>query len=409
MASQSLGSSNRPSRIPRLTKYGSTSVPTKESTKSDKPRYNMASSVPISPNFSSCTSSSVFPRIKEPLTPDMKAEVVKVLKKFYKSHRREEFAKEMKYYWLYSAHTLNLGDPESKIELGPAKLKMLCNKLTFFYWAYAARWKGHCPMLPFGSIYKEWFRYHGDEPNIEFGHFFTCPIRITSTGPETIAGILKVHKSICEQGCSLLSEMNGAYSKIHLSPWPKPQQYKLLPLCRAIVVLIDQLSPAKSLQPGEFVYVDEYAQEQSVLMIRTGDESYLSAPISFESIREHSLPLDRSDITARDEIDAVRVSLTTAIRFITDLERREDDAYPYARDRSLVDTSLDPYTPYGVDEIEFLATSADEWADKIMQDVEKKGINNVGDAQLAVYKIQAAKNGDFPHRNPPYFFDGRWR
>jgi hypothetical protein len=369
----------------------------------------MAPSVPISLNFSSRTPSPVYPRIKEPLTPDMKAEMVKILKEFYNSYRRETFAKEMKLYWLCETETLNLGDSESKIELAPAQLKMLCNKPTWFYWAYAARWKGRCPMLPFGSIYKEWFRYHGDEPNIEFGHFFTCPIRITSTGPETIAGILKVHKSLYEQGCSLLNGMDGAYSKIHLSPWPKPQQHKLLPLCRAIVVLIDQLAPSESPEPDGFVYVDKYAQRQSVVMIRTGDESCLSAPISFESIRGHSLPLDRSDITARDEIDAVRVSLTTAVRFIADLQRREDAAYPYARDRSLVDTSLGPHTPCSINETGSLATSADEWADEIMQEVEEKGIDNVGYTRVVVHEVQAAIKGEVLVKNPPYFFYGRWR
>jgi hypothetical protein len=315
----------------------------------------------------------------------------------------------MKLYWLHETQTLNLGDSESKIELEPAQLKMLCNKLTWFYWAYAARWKGQCPMLPFGSIYKEWFRYHGDEPNIEFGHFFTSPIRITSTGPETIAGILKAHKSLCEQGYSLLSEMDGAYSKIHLSSWPKPQQHKLLPLCRAIVVLIDQLAPSESPEPDGFVYVDKYAQRQSVVMIRTGDESCLSAPVSFESIRGHSLPLDRSDITARDEIDAVRVSLTTAVRFVADLQRREDAAYPYARDRSLVDTSLGPSTACSTNKIGSLVASADEWADKIMQEVEEKGIGKVWYARDAVQEVQAAKNGEVLVEDPPYFFYGRWR
>jgi hypothetical protein len=122
-------------------------------------------------------------------------------------------------------------------------------------------------MLPFGSIYKEWFRCHGDEPNIKFGHFFTSPIRITFTGPETIAGILKAHKSLYEQGYSLLSEMDGVYSKIHLSFWPKPQQHKLLPLCWAIIVLIDQLAPSETSELNGFVYVDKYAQRQSVVMI----------------------------------------------------------------------------------------------------------------------------------------------
>lgn len=399
----------RPSRIPRLIKYGLTSVPTKEPTKPDKPRYDMTPSAPISLNFSPRTPSPVHPRIKEPLTPDMKAEIIKILKKFYNSYRREAFAREMKLYWLNTTQSLNLGDSESKIELEPAHLIMLCNKPTWFYWAYAARWKGRCPMLPFGSIYKEWFRYHGDEPNIEFGHFFTSPIRITSTGPETIAGILKAHKSRYEQGCSLLSGMDGAYSKIHLSPWPKPQQHKLLPLCRAIVVLIDQLAPSESPEPDGFVYVDKYAQRQSVVMIRTGDESCLSAPISFESIRGQSLPLDRSDITAHDEIDAVRVSLTTAVRFVADLQRREDAAYPYARDRSLVDTSLGPCTPCSTNETGSLTANADEWADKIMQEVEEKGIGKVGYARDAVHEVQAAKNGEVLVENPPYFFYGRWR
>lgn len=70
-------------------------------------------------------------------------------------------------------------------------LRKFCNKPTVFYWAPSAQINDRCRLLPFACIYKEWFRYHNNDPNIEFGYFFAKPIRITSTGPETIVLFLK--------------------------------------------------------------------------------------------------------------------------------------------------------------------------------------------------------------------------
>lgn len=43
------------------------------------------------------------------------------------------------------------------------------------------------------------------------------------------------------------------------------------------------------------ISLDEYSQAQSVLMIRTGDESHLSALITLEKIKAQTLPLRRDD------------------------------------------------------------------------------------------------------------------
>lgn len=72
-------------------------------------------------------------------------------------------------------------------------------------------------------------------------------------------------------------------------------------------------------------------------MVRTGVKSDPRAPVSFESLGALSLPRARSYIAAYDEIDAVRVSLGTAVAFITDLDQREEAAFPHSQDRSTVD------------------------------------------------------------------------
>ncbi len=79
---------------------------------------------------------------------------------------------------------------------------------------------------------------------------------------------------------------------------------------------------------------DEYSQKQSVLVVRTNEESTLSAPIDFAQIKSLSLPLARDDILACG-VEAVRVSLKTAIEYIASLQRREDAAFPNARDTAI--------------------------------------------------------------------------
>jgi len=69
------------------------------------------------------------------------------------------------------------------------------------------------------------------------------------------------------------------------------------------------------------ISLDEYSQAQSVLMIKTGDEAHLSAPIIFEHIKEKGCPLKRHDCNL-DGIEGIRISLAAAVHFITTLQQR---------------------------------------------------------------------------------------
>ena len=67
-------------------------------------------------------------------------------------------------------------------------------------------------------------------------------------------------------------------------------------------------------------------------MIRTRDEDSVSKPINFEDIRMHALPLAREDIPQADNrAFAVRVSMSTAVKSITDLKHREEAAFFFAK------------------------------------------------------------------------------
>ena len=193
-------------------------------------------------------------------------------------------------------------------------LRRFCNKPTALYWAHPAQLDDRCPLLTFACAYKEWFRAHDNDPNIEFGSFFANPIRITSSGPGTIAGILEAHNSLCNQAVYLLDMIRqGKADEAHLFTWPDPRNYKLLPLYRAIIVVLDELATSNVTKPHQPIVLDEQVQRQTVLMILTGDETGLSAPISFESVSSQSLPLLKAEIA--DDVEVIRVSLRTAVRF----------------------------------------------------------------------------------------------
>lgn len=61
-------------------------------------------------------------------------------------------------------------------------------------------------------------------------------------------------------------------------------------------------------------------------MVLIGDDNGLSAPITFDIIRSHSLLLGKADIAG--DVDNIRVSLKTAIHFIANLQRKEEEAFP---------------------------------------------------------------------------------
>jgi hypothetical protein len=132
-----------------------------------------------------------------------------------------------------------------------------------------------------------------------------------------MADIVRSHKSLCDQASRLLTSLERGEKP---SPYCKltTQTHKLLPLCRATILVLDELDEDVEEDEDGRISLDEYSQAQSVLMVRTGDESHLSAPITFEHIRKQAFRLKRDDCDL-EGIEVIRVSLALAVDFVTTL------------------------------------------------------------------------------------------
>ena len=96
--------------------------------------------------------------------------------------------------------------------------------------------------------------------------------------------------------------------------------FTVFPLCRALIVLVDRfeldaLSSDHS-DVHDYVGAFQYAREETVLLVRTGDESGLSAPIDFEDVKSQCCPLEFQDLPAGSS-DVIRATVSTAVEFIT--------------------------------------------------------------------------------------------
>jgi hypothetical protein len=87
-----------------------------------------------------------------------------------------------------------LADPIGR--LSPSKLRQMFNKPTAFYWLKLRQRRDESREMTLTSgitlpaIYDTWYELSGPDPNIEFGHFFANPIRITSAGQQPFPGLL---------------------------------------------------------------------------------------------------------------------------------------------------------------------------------------------------------------------------
>ncbi len=267
-------------------------------------------------------------------------------------------------------------------------MRKFCNKPTALYWAHSAQIRDTCPLLPFYCIYVEWFRYHDCSPNIEFGHFFANPIRIVSTGPRTAAAIVQAHRSLCDRVQSLLDIVRrGDARKARLYCWPNPRNYNLLPLYRAIVIILDEFGPEPEEDHNGNIFFDKEIRQQNVLMVLTRDDNGLTAPINFDTIRSQSI-LRGGDVDSSNGSDTIRVPLQTAVRFIADLQRTEETASPNLKCNA---TDLSIGTP--TDNISISTISTHDWVDEMIQKAEAEGYNNIDEAKHAIREVKA-KEGE---------------
>lgn len=197
------------------------------------------------------------------LARQLKLEVRSQLEDYWKFHRKGIiFRQETKTSWLHSdsMRTLNKAAPQ----LNPAKLKHFCDQPTTLYISSSAQRDNICPMIIFGCIYKQWFLYYNNEPNIEFGHVFANPVCITSSDPMTVVD--RSHKLLYDQASRFLNRLDRGediYPYCTLST----ENYKLRSFCRAVILILEELDQNLEGDEDGRVSLDEYSQAQRLLMV----------------------------------------------------------------------------------------------------------------------------------------------
>lgn len=148
--------------------------------------------------------------------------------------------------------------------------------------------------------------------------------------------------------------------------WPDRRYFKLNPLCEALVAIFDEHKPvvAEKHTDGHRHY-DDVAKHQSVLLVRTGHEDRLSAPISFDSLRNEALPLARNENT--ETLDIIRVPLLVGVYFVANLLLREEAAFP---DLVLADSQISEPPDHTCMKWE---RDAREWGEERLVEAQKRG------------------------------------
>ncbi|KAM0794150.1 hypothetical protein BDR22DRAFT_895447 [Usnea florida] len=305
----------------------------------------------------------------------------KIVKKQYLGAIEGLFALDLKQNWSSARRMFKLATPTPPPDRRWA-LDQLCNKSTMLYWEVSAQHPDPdytpCPGdLLFACIYKRWFRCHNNDPDIGHGKFFAHPFQITPNGPRTIPETLQAHAHICGQ----------ATSNFH---------FHLLPLCRAIIVLLDEPFSWPEDEEDGTISLDKEAQRRTVVLVLTGHDQDLSFALNFDSIRSEALPLARKDVSAADSENMIRVSLKTAVHFIAESQRKQErESALLSSEGDSADTALDakPESVFTTNK------SGDEYVEYVF-DNPSKSEKKWRAIDSAAWWLAAEKNGEmnFPHR-----------
>jgi hypothetical protein len=326
---------------------------------------------------------------REPISKDLKKLVRENLKDAWYYYREDRFREETKTRWTFNdSSRITVSDKIHPDGVQRQHLAYICNQPTAFYYMQSAQTtdttgERRCTRrLIFAAIYKEWFSYCNNKPNIEFGHFFANLMRITETGPSTVCGVIDTHRHICTRASRLINESFGGRADLAIERHPSNQDhYSILPLYHALVVMLDDYDPGDERDSNGFISLDKVAQHQTVLVARTGVEKCLSAPISLDSLKSHSLPLGRSDISITN-VDVVRVPLAIAVQFIVNLEEREGLELP-------LETPPCPPAPKGFEGNHRVCHYPETWADSCMELAEKHGYDSIQETYDSIRRVRA--------------------
>ncbi|KAF4626518.1 hypothetical protein G7Y89_g11644 [Cudoniella acicularis] len=274
---------------------------------------------------------------------------------------------------------------------------MFCNKVTTLYWTYEAQEDDLVPGVPIVALYHQWFQSHDDFRNIGFGSFIASQFRAIPTSPCLIPDIVKSHLELCDAAASLLEQ---AHRTDDTSTLPKNLQdlehYHLLPLNRATIMVFDKWENLEHLDTSSEDYGFRWS-EQHTILVRTGDEAHLSAPIDFNSLRVNTAVLNRDDIPTDEEnssnIGAIRIPISLVVNFIAFLLKREQAAFP-AQVNTAVNPDLYPY----VSEYGDSSLTVEAWVEAVLGEVEETGIDSLLATRDTIRRVKTEERGEDPSR-----------
>jgi hypothetical protein len=273
--------------------------------------------------------------------------------------------------------------------------KEMCNKPTTFYWLQSAQTgapdaqgKPNMPGGIFAAIFEEWHR-SSVNLNIEFGHFFAAPVRITASGPSSLPQILKAHPSLCAQAQHISLDMDN---------------YSVHPLLPAVILVCDRLASSEY-GPDGYISLRELARTQTVLVILTGTNRNVSGiHVTLDRLEPFALPIERDDATG---LDIVRVPLNIAVNFVTELEARIDERQePSGR---TLNTSLCHHeTPFGYNHD--LTYDSSIWAQVMRAEAMKIGFTKLWETKFAAVRVHAHLSGQISNCELEHVpFNQRWK
>ena len=147
-------------------------------------------------------------------------------------------------------------------------------------------------------------------------------VSVAEKTAKTVPGILLAHKYIC-------SQVRGTLEKKGARVETDPRYFRLHPVCEVLIAVFHEsvfVEPSYLKQADGFRHYDNVAQHQRILLVRTGKEDRLSAPISFDSLKGKALPLARNEDIGIVHI--LRIPLQVGTCFVAKLILREEAAFP---------------------------------------------------------------------------------
>lgn len=353
----------------------------------------------------------------EPISNNLREMIRLDLRKQWYSGRLQEFRFWTLTNWARIDSEKVLLDSEIGNIDSQRKASFFCNRPSAFYWLQSiqgvADGERHVtPAYIFATIFGEWYRQYNSQPSIEFGHFLANPIRVTERGPATIRGIVRAHIPVLEKAKSILHKVNQGKSSFTFSKQVKTGNYRIHPLYKALILMVDRDELGDHMEefrrPDRYIRLQDIAYFQSIIIARTGAEEHLSAPISFESLHSKALPLDRIDFDGEPNVDVIRVTLPDAVRFVIDLEKREDSAAFGETTMPNIDRSLsEPCEKVFLEDGGF-CDSQYTWADEHITAAEKHGYEHCIHTARSIRRVQAQMKGEVYMDLSPMWFAPRW-